>query len=195
MGGVPHAPQRAPRLADPGALLAGLHELPDGTRVRLRLTRPSDSVLVRDFLEGLSPLTLERRFLVPVPQVPESTVRYFTYFDPRERMTMAATALTDRGETIVGLADAAFLGTGLAEIGIVVADDQQSRGLGSLLSEAVASLAIQRGATHLKAQMLHGNEPMLRLLERLGRTVRSVEDGTSTAYVRLRADGRRGAAA
>ena len=81
-----------------------------------------------------------------------------------------------------------------AEIGIVVADEHQGEGLGSLLSEAVASLAIKRGATHLKAQMLSGNAPMLRLFERLGRSVRSVEDGTSTAYVRLRADRRRTAA-
>lgn len=192
---MPPYAQTSPRLADPGALLAASHELDDGTRVRLRLARPTDAAQIREFLEGLSPLTRERRFLVPVPNVPESSVRYFTFFDPRQRMTMAATEPTERGERIVGLADAAFLGTGLAEIGIVVSDDHQGRGLGSLLSEAVASLAIKRGATHLKAQMLHGNVPMLRLFERLGRTVRSVEDGTSTAYVRLRADGRRGAAA
>jgi GNAT superfamily N-acetyltransferase len=192
---VPRNAQTAPRLADPGALLATTHELRDGARVRLRLTRPSDAAMVRDFLEELSPATLERRFLVPVPHVPESTVRHFTFFDPRRRVTMAALEPTDRGERIVGLADAAFVGTGLAEIGIVVADDHQGEGLGSLLSEAVASLAIKRGATHLKAQMLHGNAPMLRLFERLGRTVRTVEDGTSTAYVRLRSDGRRGSAA
>jgi RimJ/RimL family protein N-acetyltransferase len=192
---VPRAAQTAPRLADPGSLLATTHELAGGARVRLRLARPSDAGLVREFLEDLSPSTRERRFLVPVPTVPESTVRYFTYFDPRERMTMAAMLPTERGERIVGLADCAFVGTGLAEIGIVVGDEHQGEGLGSLLSEAVASLAIKRGATHLKAQMLHGNTPMLRLFERLGRTVRSVEDGTSTAYVRLRADGRRGAVA
>jgi GNAT superfamily N-acetyltransferase len=192
---VPRPARTSPRLTDPGALLATTHELPDGGRVRLRLARPSDAGLVRDFLEGLSPLTLERRFLVPVPHVSESTVRHFTFFDPRDRMTIAAMLPSDHGERIVGLADAAFLGTGLAEIGIVVADEHQGEGLGSLLSEAVASLAIKRGATHLKAQMLHGNAPMLRLFERLGRTVRTVEDGTSTAYVRLRADRRRGAAA
>jgi GNAT superfamily N-acetyltransferase len=192
---VPRNALTAPRLTDPGTLLATTHELPDGARVRLRLTRPSDAGVVRDFLEGLSPETLERRFLVPVPRVPEATVRHFTFFDPRQRMTMAALLPSERGERLVGLADAAFLDTGLAEIGIVVADEHQGQGLGSLLSEAVASLAIQRGAIHLKAQMLHGNAPMLRLFERLGRTVRAVEDGTSTAYVRLRADGRRGAAA
>ena len=183
-----------PRLTDPGAMLAASHALDDGARVRLRLTRPSDAVLVRDFLERLSPETRQRRFLVAMPQVSESTVRHFTFYDPRERITFAATAPGDLGERIVGLADAAFTGTGLAEIGVVVSDEHQYQGLGKLLSEAVASIAIKRGATHLKAQMLAGNQPMLRLFERLGRTVRSVEEGTATAYVRLRADRRRAAA-
>jgi RimJ/RimL family protein N-acetyltransferase len=191
---VPSARSAAPRLADPGALLSGTHELDDGSRVRLRLTRPSDAPLVHDFLDRLSDEARRRRFLVPQPIISEATVRFFTFYDPRERVTMAATLPVEGSERIVGLADAAFLDTGLAEIGVVVGDDYQGRGLGKLLSEAVASLAIQRGATHLKAQMLFGNAPMLRLFERLGRTVRSVEDGTATAYVRLRADRRRPAA-
>ena len=181
-------------LIDPGAMLSSTHELADGTRVRLRLTRPTDALAVRDFLERLSPETRQRRFLVAMPEVSESTVRHFTYFDPRERITFAATKPGAGGEEIVGLADAAFVGTGLAEVGVVVDDRHQQHGLGKLLSEAVASLAIKRGATHLKAQMLAGNTPMLRLFERLGRTVQSVEEGTSTAYVRLRADRRRRAA-
>ena len=183
-----------PRLVDPGAMLSGGHELDGGDRVRLRLTRPSDAVLVREFLEGLSPDTRARRFLVPMPQVSESTVRHFTFYDPRERISLAATMPGEVGERIVGLADAAFVETGLAEVGIVVSDEHQHQGLGKLLSEAIASFAIKRGATHLKAQMLAENTSMLRLFERLGRTVRSVEDGTSTAYVRLRADRRRNAA-
>jgi RimJ/RimL family protein N-acetyltransferase len=192
---VPHAQATTPRLVDPGALLSRTHELADGQRVRLRLTRPSDALLVRDFLERLSPESRTRRFLTPMPVVPESTIRHFTFYDPRERVTLAATMPVDGTECIVGLADAAFLETGLAEIGIVVADEHQGAGLGACLSEAVASFAIKRGATHLKAHMLPGNAPMLRLFERLGRTVRTVEDGTSTAYVRLRTDRRRRRAA
>jgi RimJ/RimL family protein N-acetyltransferase len=175
-------------------MLSETHELDSGARVRLRLTRPTDATLVHAFLERLSPETRERRFLRPMPTVTESAIRWFTFYDPRERMAMAATMLGDGGEEIVGLADVAFRGGGLAEIGVVVGDEHQHKGVGKLLSEAVASLAIKRGATHLKAEMLNGNVPMLRLFERLGRTVRSVEDGTSTAYVRLRADRGRPAA-
>jgi GNAT superfamily N-acetyltransferase len=184
----------APRLVDPGAMLAGAHELDDGERVRLRLTRPSDVPLVRAFLERLSPETRTRRFLVPLPGASDAIVGHFTYYDPRERIVVAATRFEDGRERALGLADAAFLSTGLAEIGLVVADEHQGRGVGKLLSEAVASIAIKRGATHLKAQMLAGNAPMLRLFERLGRTVRTVEEGTSIVYVRLRTDRRRSAA-
>ena len=198
-------------------MLAATHELDDASLVRLRLTRPSDAALVPNSAEeaghldehhlslvaaaGLVPEhvtgphpQLFRRFLLAMPTVSESTVRHFTFYDPRERMTFAAMALEDGSERMVGVADAAFLETGLAEIGVVVDDSHQGRGVGKLLSEAVASLAIKRGATHLKAQMLSDNVPMLRLFERLGRTVRAIDDGTSTAYVRLSADGRRSAA-
>jgi GNAT superfamily N-acetyltransferase len=192
---VPRATSPTPRLADPGALLGATHELDDGTRVRLRLTRPTDAPLVRSFLERLSDETRTLRFLTAMPNVSDATVRYFTFYDPRERVTIAAMRPVDGGERIVGLADVAFTATGMAEIGVVVDEDHQGCGLGKLLSEAVASMAIKRGATRLKAQMLFGNTPMMRLLERLGRTVRMVEDGTSVAYVRLHADRRRRPAA
>jgi acetyltransferase len=174
-----------PRLVDPGAMLSTTHELDDGSRVRLRLTRPSDAPLVRAFLEGLSAETRRRRFLSPTPAVSDSTVRHFTFYEPRERLMLAATMPVDGAERIFGLADAAFLATGLAEIGIVVGDQIQGRGLGKMLSEAVASVALQRGAVRLKAEMLDENHAMLWLLQRLGRTVRTVEDGHSVAYTRL----------
>lgn len=174
-------------------MLSSTHELDDGSRVRLRLTRPTDLPKIEAFLERLSPETRTLRFLVSTPTLPTGLIRHFAFYDPRERLMLAATAPGDGREVVVGLADVALLATGLAEIGLVVADDAQGQGVGKLLSESVASLAIQRGATHLKAEMLEENAPMLHLMERLGRTVRTVEDGTTVAYTRLPA-GRRHAA-
>ena len=187
------SPATGDPLADPGALLATTHELDDGSRVRLRLARPTDLEKIETFLERLSEETRARRFLVATPNLSEHIVRRFVFYDPRERMTLAATRPGDGGEQVIGLADVALLATGLAEIGIVVGDDAQGQGVGRLLSESVASLAIQRGATHLKAEMLEENVPMLRLMERLGSTVRTVEGGNTVAYTRLPA-GRRNAA-
>jgi hypothetical protein len=75
----------------PGALLATTHNA-DGLRVRLRLARPSDAMRVRGFLERHMP-ELAR------------DARRFTYYDPRERIVLAATAHIEGSERIVGLAD------------------------------------------------------------------------------------------
>jgi RimJ/RimL family protein N-acetyltransferase len=179
-------------LTDPGALLATTHEA-GGHHLRLRLTRPTDAAGVRSFLESLSHESRRRRFLTPSATVGEPTVRHFTFFDPRQRMVVAATKPDGGGEQIVGLADVATLDTGLAEIAVVVADEHQGHGVGALLTEAVASLAARQGATHLKAELLPENRAMMRLMERIGPTVRTFEEGGLTAYARLPATGRRAA--
>jgi RimJ/RimL family protein N-acetyltransferase len=57
----------------------------------------------------------------------------------------------------------------------------------------IASLAIQQGAARLKAELLADNTAMLRLMQRLGRTVSTVEDGVSIVYTTLPATRRRAA--
>jgi len=170
---------------NPAAILASAHELADGTPVRLRLTRPSDAERVRTFLQELSDSSLYRRFLTALGDVPDTVVRHFTFYEPRERLMLAATVLSDNTEAIVALADVAMLDTGVAEIAIVVSDGHQRKGVGTLMSEAVASLAGSRGATHLKATMAADNKAMLGLMERLGRTVLSREGDTVVAYAQL----------
>ena len=173
------------RLADSGTLLATTHRLDDGLDVRLRLTRPNDRVCLRGFLERLRPETRQRRFLSPMPRVPESVVDHFTFYDPRERLVLAATTLGEGGEEVLGLGDVSFADTGVAEIGLVVDEDHQSHGIGKLLTEAIASLALARAASHLKAEMLDSSPAVLKLLGGIGRTVRTIEDGRSVAYTKL----------
>jgi RimJ/RimL family protein N-acetyltransferase len=164
-------------LVDPGSMMATTHVLDDGTRVRLRLTRPSDLRLIEAFL-----------------RLPEHVVRRFAFYDPRERITFAAAMPGTGGEEIVGLAELALAATGVAEIGVVVADDVQGSGIGKLLSEALAALALQRGATHLRAVMPDENAAMRALMERLGSTVETIENGVTSIYARLPAGSRRRAA-
>lgn len=166
-------------------MLARAHELDSGLTVRLRLARPTDAPQVRGFLERQSAETLSRRFFTAMPRIAQATVRHFTHYDPRQSLIVAATALIEDREEIVGLADVALLETGLAEIGVLVDDAHHGEGIGRALSEAIAWLAVQRGATHLKAEMAERNVPMLRLMQRLGPTVQAVEHGVTTAYTKL----------
>jgi len=173
------------RLADSGTLLATIHHLDGGLPVRLRLTRPSDAGRVRNFLERLSPETRQRRFLSPMPRVPGGAVDHFTFYDPRERLVIAATAPGEGGEQFIGVGDVSFVDTGIAEIGLVVEEEHQSRGIGKLIAEAIASLAISRGATHLKAEMLDSSPAVLKVLGSIGPTISEVEEGRAVAYSRL----------
>ncbi|HWH43368.1 MAG TPA: GNAT family N-acetyltransferase [Thermoleophilaceae bacterium] len=170
------------RAHDPGALLATTHRIPGGGSVRLRLARPSDAPRVSAFLSDLSPETAHRRF---GSSTSERLVRHFTFYDPRRRLIVAATMPVDGRERIVGLADVAVLDTGLAEIGLVVSDGEQRLGIGTVLADAVAALAARRGATHVKAEMVERNAGMIRVMERLGRTVHTVENGHAVAYTRI----------
>jgi hypothetical protein len=98
-------------------MLASTYELDDGSRVRLRLARPTDVSLVREFLGESADL-----------------VRRFTFYDPRERVVLAATMLDGSFERIVALGDAAF--DDLPEV--VVDREMEATGLGDLIAEAVA---------------------------------------------------------
>ena len=142
-------------------MIFATHELADGSRVRLRLTRPTDAGRIQEFFEGS----------------PDAVVREFTFYDLHRRLMMAATEFSAAGEQIVGLADLTFHRGGLAEVAVLVREDARGQGVGTLLAEAVASVAVRRGVTRLKSEL-----PML---ERLGPTVRTVEDGRSVRYTRL----------
>ena len=103
---------------DPGSLLATTHSA-GGLKIKLRLARPSDGLRVRAFLER------ER------PSLAESAAR-FTFYDPRERIVLAATAPVDGIEKIVGLVD---VGGGAP---LVLAGDP---GVADLLGAAATALA------------------------------------------------------
>jgi hypothetical protein len=77
--------------------------------------------LVRDFLAGDSAAS-------------DELVRRFTFYDPRERVVLAATMLDGGQERIVALGDAAF--DDMPEV--VVDDDMDDRGVADLMAEAVA---------------------------------------------------------
>ena len=93
----------------------------------------------------------------------------------------------------MGLADVALVDTGVGDLGLVVDDEHQHQGVGAALLESLARLSASHGATHLRAEMLDHNEPMLRLMQELGRTVETVEDGHRIVYTRLPLRARRAA--
>jgi GNAT superfamily N-acetyltransferase len=142
--------------------------LRDGSHVRLRQGSRADHELLLGGFQHLSPESRYRRFLTPMPRLPEAAVRYLTDIDHRDHE--AIIALDESGTEAVGVAryvrDPVRPDT--AEVAVTVVDDWQGRGLGTLLLEAISARARETGIGTFTAWMLARNREMIDLFQHLG---------------------------
>ncbi|HWX09831.1 MAG TPA: GNAT family N-acetyltransferase [Gaiellaceae bacterium] len=130
----------------------------------LRRATASDLDAIDRMLERCTVRTRLLRFNIPVRELPR---------------TYAARIARPTGDDAHWVAAAddevvALVSVGDDEIGVLVEDAWQRRGLGTrLLSRAVAEAA-RRGATELAADVAFANPHALRMLRRLGRSTLSV---------------------
>jgi GNAT superfamily N-acetyltransferase len=143
----------------------------DGRRVwaaeggcAIRTAGPGDADAIRDFFHGLS---LRTRYL-----------RFFGGVSPSSSLLRALSGGTGRSDILLvtdscgavighGMAvDAAQDGQLTADIGLVVADSWQGRGLGSALLSRLAGRAADRGVATLAMEVLPDNARMLRIIQR-----------------------------
>jgi GNAT superfamily N-acetyltransferase len=142
--------------------------LRSGSHARIRQGRPSDRELLLRGFQRLSPESRYRRFLTPMPRLPEAMLRHLTDIDHHDRE--AVIALDESGTEALGIAryvrdperrDA-------AEVAVAVADDWQGRGLGTLLLEALVARARGEGIRTFTAWLLESNAEMMDLFQHLG---------------------------
>ena len=108
--------------SDSRAMMARIHTLPDGERVRLRLARARDEESLRALLRRSCPHRRE-----PNPGA-------LAHFDPRHEVVLCATALVDSRHQVVGVGSADLDGEEAPE---VVIDESQNRELAELLRRAL----------------------------------------------------------
>jgi GNAT superfamily N-acetyltransferase len=138
----------------------------DGTEVRLRPLRRGERDLVARFFEGLSEESRRRRFLQPMPRLPEAMLRHLVEVDGRRHVALVAEV---GGET-AGIARFVALARepGAAEVAVTVTDRFQGRGIGRLLLEALGRVAPQAGVGAFVFLVDPGNRPVLRVLRAMG---------------------------
>ena len=137
----------------------------DRATAAIRPVHPADLAALNDFFKGLSAQTRYLRFFGPVTPNP-ALLRLLSGESANVDAVVAI-----RAGVIVGHAMAAdrtdledHSGTQVTDIGVVVADAWQGRGLGSALVRALVARAQARGVTSLAMDVLHANRQVLAMI-------------------------------
>jgi GNAT superfamily N-acetyltransferase len=151
---------------DPANPAGHLATTRDGTAVQLRRLRRDERDLVARFFAGLSAESRRRRFLSPMPRLPEAMLGRLVDVDGRRHVAMVATV---DGECAgiaryIALADE----PGAAEVAVTVTDRYQGHGIGRLLVDALRPAAVRAGLTTLVYLVDPTNRPALGLLRSFG---------------------------
>lgn len=150
--------------------------LRDGTRVVLRHIRPEDAEELSHGFDQLSAESRMFRFLHGVKRLTAEQLRYLTDVDGRDHVAIVAADAQNHG-----LGVARFIRAKddpvVAEAAITVVDALQGRGLGSMLGEALARAARERGIERFRGEILASNQRVRELLDAAGARVATGADG------------------
>ena len=157
----------------------------DGGRIRVRPIRKSDKQALIETFRSLSPESRRRRFFTQMNELPEYWANRLTDIDHRgHRAWVVFDAESEAGQE-VGIAVARMVAVdgepGTAELSLVVADDQQGRGIGRMLMDLLLSTAAVSGVRVLRADTMYDNKAMIRLMRERG--AERVDDRTDPGIV------------
>jgi acetyltransferase len=141
--------------------------LRDGTPLRLRPVRPEDEPSLRDLAGHMKPEDLRLRFFTPIRGLPHALAARLSQIDYDREMAIIARLAADG--TALGVARfAADPDNRRAEFAVALRSDWKGRGLGYLLMQRIIAIARQRGIAEIIGDVLHENQPMLKLARALG---------------------------
>jgi acetyltransferase len=160
-------------------------ELRDGTRVSLRPIAPEDAQREQSFVRGLSPESRYFRFMNTIRELSPEMLEHFTNPDPAREIALVAVTRDPVEPRQIGVARCVRVDPqdDRAEFAIVVADEWQGKGLGSLLMRDLMAAARARGLRRLEGSVLATNHAMLELMHALGFEVSGALDDARLRHV------------
>jgi len=182
--------------------------LRDGTRVHIRPIRPEDDHALVEAFHHMSPQTIYQRFFAALPELSPDMAWRFSHVNYTNRMALVAeTADSDPPQLMaVGRYERSQRSeptrseptppeltnesthesaqdSDTAELGLVVLDEWQGRGLGRILLRQILAVAARNGITRFTADILADNRRMLHLLSTEARIVQSKSSGGVTTLL------------
>jgi acetyltransferase len=160
-----------------------MKRLRDGTPLLVRRIRPDDKPFLVRGLSALSEPSVQRRFLSPKRRFSNAELRYLTEVDNHDHVALVAESPTQPLRYLIGVARFVRLPEDpeAAEVAIVVADEWQGRGVGSLLARELAARARGLGIRRFTATIGGDNLPAQRLMAKLAAGLHLHHTGTGAS--------------
>jgi GNAT superfamily N-acetyltransferase len=158
------APGRTPsdvHVDVPGHVAAPLR---GGGTALLRPLRDGEDGPLLEVFAGMSDSARAARYLAGMSRLPAVMTAALTSVDGCRHAAWLATV----AGRPAGIARYLRTGPGSAELAFEVVDDLHGRGLGSILVDAVTTVAAANGVRQVEATVVPGNQASIRLLGRLG---------------------------
>ncbi|HJV67331.1 MAG TPA: GNAT family N-acetyltransferase [Geomonas sp.] len=143
-----------------------------GESLRIRPLKATDERALQEFFYSHNPETIYNRYFGPKLQLPHREAARQVCVDYQNRMALAAFTGEENSESMVAVARYAVNPrSNLAETAVVVHEEYRRRGLARYLLSQLERHARSRGLAGFTAEILPGNEAMLRYHRDLGHSL------------------------
>ena len=142
--------------------------LRDGTTATIRIAQPSDKNAMARFFASLSKDSKHSRFFGFAQPNDELIDSFCDGSDPGKRLSLIVTRSTESSPLIIATGTYVARDETTAEVAMAVDDKFQGKGIGTLLLERLALLAVSNGLRRFWAVTMAENQPMLEVFRNSG---------------------------
>jgi GNAT superfamily N-acetyltransferase len=143
--------------------------LRDGHHVLIRPIREQDMEMERRFIERLSPRARRFRFLGEVKSPSSALLKQLVDIEPSRDVALVALIVEGAQEQEIGVARLSAGPDGVScEFAVIVTDEWQHKGLGTLLMQRLIDSAMARGLESMYSIDAADNDLMRELAQHLG---------------------------
>jgi len=160
--------------------------LKDGSRVLLRPIKPSDATMKQDLFYSLSKRSVVKRYLGSLKVMPLKRIWPYVIIDYNNEMVIVGTVREGESESIIAIGSYSRVpNTDMAEVALVVRDDWQNKGLGTILFNYLVEIAKKHGLAGFTAWVMMDNERMMHIFKKSGYPIRYRIEG-NLYYVEIK---------
>ncbi len=142
--------------------------LKDGTLVQLRPIHPIDGKKAHEFRAKLSIESIYDRFLGYIPKITPKLVQRLTQIDYSKEMAIVVEVENANEKEVIAVARIASEEKRATEFALIIADDWQGKGLGSLLTDYMIEISKDLGFEILYGYVFSHNSAMKHILQKRG---------------------------